>query len=212
MALATTFTTRILLGCLLIVSIVLPSCLFVKAPEKKPPVVEHADLSPLPKVEMGEELVRTTQGDMISLLPANWVLLDPGTTASNDVLIVAVNPKYTLSAVFSTVTVTSATTGAVDADGLLGLAKAAYNIHHRKSGGNVQLVDTYGVDTLGTRLFGTYSFAPLGQLPTRCAVFTSTLGNHYEFALVPLTVSGNDVPSRRELDQLFQSILATVQF
>lgn len=213
MALATaTVLNRSFVVALLLGAALLPSCLFVKAPDKKPPIVEHADLSPLPNIVMGDELVRSSLGDMISLLPANWVLLDPGTSTSNDVLVVAVNPDYTVSAVFSAITGTSALTGAVNADGLLGLARTAYGIHQRKSGGSVKLVDSYAIDTLGTRLFGTYSFAPTAGIQTRCAVFTSTLGNHYEFALVPLSISAQNAPSPREMDQLFTSIMATIQF
>lgn len=213
MALATQRLGRQLLTVVCVLGILLlPSCLFVKAPTQKPPVPEHADLSPLPEIKMGEELVRTAEGDMIAQLPESWVLLDPGTNTSNDVLVVAVNPEYTVSAVFSTITVTSATTGAVDSDGLLGLARTAYNNHQRRSGGNASLAYSYAIDTLGTRMFGTYSFTTPKSNATRCAVFTSTLGNHYEFALVPLSISGRSAPADRMLDKMFLSILATVQY
>jgi hypothetical protein len=43
-------------------------------------------------------------------------------------------------------------------------------------------------------------------------VCTSTLGNHYEIALVPLTVSGKDVPDNATQEATFRSILATVQY
>jgi hypothetical protein len=43
-------------------------------------------------------------------------------------------------------------------------------------------------------------------------VFTSSIGNHYEFALVPLTVGGKELPVDAEIQRTFRSILATVQY
>ena len=72
---------------------------------------------------------------------------------------------------------------------------------------------TYEIAELGTREFGTYRFTGAsGGITSRCAVFVSTLGNFYEFALVPLTVSGRDIPADREQQAVFNSILATVQY
>ncbi len=196
----------------LLALVLLPSCLFVKAPEQKPPVAEHEAPSPLPLLDMGDELVRSRSGDMIALLPKGWLFLDVGTTASEDIITVAVNPDYTLSAVFSTVPSAASFKDVLQTEGLLGLARVAFGIHARKSGGAVKLVDSYAVDTLGTRLFGTYSFSTTGSLRARCAVFTSTTGSHYEFALVPLASTGREIPADREQEQAFRSILATIQY
>ena len=191
----------------------LQSCLFVKAPEQKGRTGEDADLSPLPEVTMGDELVRSRPGDMIALLPEGWLFLDTKNDVSDDIISVAVNPEYTMSAVFSEIPQAATTADAYKAEGLLGLARMAFGKHGRKTAGNVQLVGTYERTELGTREFGTYSFTGSGGgITSRCAVFVSTLGNFYEFALVPLTVSGRDIPADREQQAVFNSILATVQY
>ncbi|MCO6466466.1 MAG: hypothetical protein J5I53_07615 [Bradyrhizobiaceae bacterium] len=211
MALGIVARRSLLVSCLLIGGVCLQSCLFVKAPKKESPQVDHVEQSPLPAILMGDELVRTAKGDMISLLPKGWVLLDPTTAGSDDVLAVAVDPDYTMSAVFASIPVTPATTGAVEADGLLGLARIAFGNHQRKTGGNVSLVQSYAIDTLGTRMFGTYRYAS-ATTSARCAVYTSTLGNHYEFAVIPLQTQGRELPTERVQEQLFKSILATIQY
>lgn len=214
MALNATVQTQrfVFAGAIVFITLLLESCLFVKAPKQDVHQPEHAEPSPLPKLEMSDELVRTSQGDMIALLPKGWVLLDPGMSASESILVVAVNPDYSCSAVFSNVNLTASTQQTVAEDDLLGLARHAFSLHQRKSGGVTKLVDSYAIDTLGTRLFGTYSFTGTGGMRTRCAVFTSTLGNHYQFAVVPLASSGREVPSDRLQEQYFTSILATIQF
>jgi hypothetical protein len=190
----------------------LQSCLFVKEPEKKPEAVEHVETSPLPLLDMGDELVRSTAGDMIALLPKGWLFLDVSASTSDDVIVVAVDPEYKLSAVFSAVPPAASSKETLEKEGLLGLARVAFGMHQRKSGGAVQLVDSYAIDTLGVRRFGTYSFSTAGGKRTRCAVYTSTLANHYEFALVPLTGSGRELPSDQVQMQAFRSILATIQY
>ena len=189
------------------------SCLFVKAPKQDEGTGEEAPLSPQPQMAMGDELIRSPQGDMIALLPEGWQLLDTKTEVSDFVITVAVNPEYTLSAVFATIPPSGSTLQAVDDDGLLGLARVAFTQRSRKTAGAVDLVGTYSLAELGTREFGLYKFKPsAGSLTSRCAVFTSTLGNYYEFSLVPINVSGRDIPADADQHKVFSSILATIQY
>jgi hypothetical protein len=193
-------------------AITLPSCLFVKAPQQTDDV-QHVALSPQPQIEMSDELVRTRAGDLIALLPRGWVFLDTKGEASADIVSVAVNPEYTLSMVVSSITHGESTREMTDGEGMLGLARVAYQKHVRKSAGAVKLIGTYRTAELGPRRFGLYYVSMAsGGLRTRAAVCTSTLGNHYEIALVPLTVSGKDVPDNATQEATFRSILATVQY
>lgn len=194
-----------------LLTIAIPGCLWVKAPEQKPPTEDQA-LSPLPEVIMGDEPVRAPEGDMIALLPQGWLYLDTKDQVSADVMIVAVNPEYTLSAVFSKLPPTASSKETLEKEGLLGLARMSYNTHSRKTAGAAKLVGTYAVTEFGVRQFGTYEFTGTGSLRTRCAVFTSTLGHAYEFALVPMSVAGRDVPPDAIQQQVFRSILATIQY
>jgi hypothetical protein len=194
------------------VTISFTSCLFVKAPETKVEIRDEA-LSPLPEMEMGEDLVRTRAGDMIALLPKGWVFLDPRAEASADVVAVAVDPEYSMSAVFSSISGVEQPSNDAEQEGVLGLARRAFLRHNRKTAGAIRLVGTYAQATAGTRRFGLYEFTGANTAArTRCAVFTSSLGHSYQFALVPLSVSGREQPSQAEMQRVFRSIIATIQY
>jgi len=195
-----------------ILVLAIPSCLFVKAPEQKPDL-QNVALSPQPEIEMNDELMRTRAGDMIALMPKGWVYVDTKGDASADIVAIAVNPDYTMSMVLSSIPAAESSREQVQSEGLLGLARVAYQKHLRKSAGTAKLVGTYRIAELGPRRFGLYEFSTSGgALKTRSAVCTSALGNHYEVSLVPLNVSGKDVPNVLEQDKIFRSILATVQY
>ncbi|NQW30870.1 MAG: hypothetical protein HQ472_10205 [Ignavibacteria bacterium] len=197
---------------LLVVVVFFPGCLFVKAPEKKVDIQNQA-LSPQPEIEMSDELVRTRAGDMIALLPKNWVFLDTKSETSSDIFAVAVNMDYTMSAVFSSVPDAESHREQLEKEGLLGLARVSFQKHLRKTGGHATLIGTYQIAELGVRRFGLYDFSSaVGGVRSRCAVFTSSTGNHYQFALVPLAVNGNPAPSDVEQQSTFRSILATIQY
>lgn len=194
-----------------ICALVLSSCLFVKPPEQKSDI-NNAPLSPMPELEMGDELVRTPSGDMLAMLPKGWLFLDATSEQSSEVIAIAVNPDYTMTAVFQGLH-GEAPKAQIDKEGLLGLARAAYNKHVRKTAGAAKLVGTYTVAELGPRRFGLYDFASTtGATRTRCAVFISSTGNSYEFALVPLAVTGRDLPADTDLVKVFRSIVATIQY
>jgi len=188
------------------------SCLFVKAPEEKIDV-QNVALSPQPEIEMSDNLVRTRAGDLIALLPKGWVFLDTRNEASADILSVAVNPDYTLSMVVSSIAAAESSKERMASEGLLGLARAAFQKHVRKTGGTAKIVGAYRIAELGARTFAGFDFSTTGGgMRTRCAVCTSSLGNHYEISLVPLNVTGRDLPDTQEQDRIFRSILATVQY
>ncbi|MCX6139261.1 MAG: hypothetical protein NTX15_00240 [Candidatus Kapabacteria bacterium] len=193
-------------------ALIVPSCLFVKAPDQKTDV-QNVALSPQPEIEMGDDLVRTRAGDLIALMPKGWVFLDAKGDASSDIVAIAVNADYSLSMVVSAIPAAESTREQIQTEGLLGLARVAYQKHVRKSAGTAKLVGTYRIAELGPRRFGVYDFSTNGgALRTRSAVCISSLSNHYEVSLVPLNVSGKDVPDDAEQEKIFRSILATVQY
>ncbi len=203
---------RVQLAALLATAMLLPSCLFVKAPEDKIEV-QNVALSPQPEIEMSDNLVRTRAGDLIALLPKGWVFLDTKNEASADIISVAVNPDYTLSMVVSSIPAAESSRERMASEGLLGLARSAFQKHVRKTGGVAKIVGGYRIAELGARTFAGFDFSTTGGgMRTRCAVCTSSLGNHYEISLVPLNVTGRDLPDAQEQERIFRSILATVQY
>ena len=203
---------RMRITMMLILGLALHGCLFVKAPDTTIEPV-NVELSPQPELEMSEEIVRTQAGDMIAQLPKGWIFLDPKGQQSTDIIALATNPDYSLTAVFSQIQHGESMKAASEQEGMLGLARFAFARRSRKTAGTATLIGTYKTAQLGTRTFGMYDFSTSGgALRTRCAVFTSSIGNHYEFALVPLTVGGKDLPVDAEIQRTFRSILATVQY
>jgi hypothetical protein len=185
-------------------------CFFVR--EK--PQAESAvlTLSPIPEISMSDELARTPEGDMIALLPDNWRLIDVEGKASSDVFAVAVNPDYTLAAIFSRLRTVDRNDSLLARDGALTLARLGMARRERKTAGMARQTGKVSSITVGTRNFGSYQFTPDGVLQTQVAVFTSSLGQHYEFALTPVVATGKPLPDTDDIQRTFRSILATIQF
>ncbi len=196
----------------LLTTVVTTSCLFVKAPEQQNVVVVHQAESPLPLLPMSDEMVRSISGDMIAFLPQGWFLLDVESKSAESTIAVAVDPDYTLSAVFTVIPPSAIVKKAVEKEGLDGLAREAFAAHQQRATSPLVQVGSFRTDTVGTRKFGSFSFTGTAGAASRCAVYVSSLGNFYQFALVPLTFSGRELPSDREQDQAFRSILATIQY
>ena len=191
-------------------ALLLQGCFFVreKPPAEPPPAV----LSTQPEISMSDELVRTTAGDMIALLPEQWRLVDIEGKASADIFAVAVNPDYTLAAVFSRLRAVDRGDSLLTREGVQALARLGMARRERKTGGAVRQMGKISLITIGARNFGSYEFTPDGVLQTRVAVFTSSLGRHYEFALAPVSITGKPPPHADDISSAFRSILTTIQF
>jgi hypothetical protein len=188
----------------------LEGCLFVREKQDLPPPVI---LSPQPEIAMSDEIVRSRPGDMIAQLPQGWALIDIEGKAPSDVIAIAVNPDYTLSAVFSTVRKTESADSVVQQEGVYALIRMAMAKHERKTAGAIRQVSKPSEIKIGARTFGYIEFTGSNPvLRTKVAVFSSSLGNFYEFALVPLSVSGKPLPSDEEIKRTFRSITTTIQF
>jgi hypothetical protein len=188
-------------------SVLASGCIIVRTTENDVES-EQIELSPQPEIAMSEELVRSREGDMIAFLPEGWFFVDTEDKAPSEIFAVAVNPDYTLSAVF-----TSFKKGEQDAENALMLARKSLERHERKTAGAVKQIGKFSTTKIGLKEFGLYETSVTGgALKTRTAVFISSLGNYYEFALVPLNVSGKPVPTDAEIQKIFRSILATTQF
>ncbi len=188
----------------------LQSCLFVRQrpPADPPPAI----LSPLPEISMSDEIVRTVEGDVIAQLPNNWRLVDIEGKISPDVFAVAVNPDYTLAAVFSRLHVADRNDSILSLEGLQAMARLGMAHRERKSGGMTRQIGATSSVVIGARSFGMYQFSSVGSLQTKAAVFTSSVGKHYEFSLTPVAITGKPLPSSDDYNRIFNSILATIQF
>ena len=189
----------------------LSGCIFVKGETEERE--QQFEISPKPEVRISEELVRSRDGDMIAFLPENWFFIDAEKHAPADIFAVAVNEDYTLSAVFSELRHLDRATGAPTIDSPLSMARASFEKRTKKTAGAVRQVGKFSTIKIGPREFGAYEFSSAGgALRNRTAVFRSSLGNYYEFSLVPLTVTGRPLPPDSSVQKIFRSILTTVQY
>ncbi len=197
---------------LFLILIIISGCIVVKHNTVEDDVM-MINLSPKPEIPMSDKLVRSKKGDIIAFLPQEWFFVNVEEKASADVFAVAVNPDYTLSAVFSTIRKNDITDSIVNKEGLLGLARTSLNYHENKTAGAVKQVGKYSMMQLGTMSFAKYNYSnSSGALVSQTAVFKSSINQYYEFALIPMNITGKPLPSQIEIDKIFNSIVATIQY
>lgn len=193
-------------------------CLFV-AEEKKPDTTVTTTLPPKPDVPMSEDYIRSKPGDMLAFMPQGWFLIDVDGKTSSDVVAVAVNADYTLSMVVQSIRKNDLIEQTVNKEGVLGLARLAFEKRSRKTANAVRLLSTFSTTVIGNKTFGVYEFCgesadtTAGILRSRSAVFISSIKNYYEVSLVPTNaVSLKPIPDETESANIFRSILATLQY
>jgi hypothetical protein len=188
------------------------SCIIVKE-EIETDIAQPISISPKPTIEMSETLVRSQRGDMIAFLPKDWFFVDLENDISSDVFAVAVNPDYTLSAVFSVIRKTEKVNELFEKEALIGLARASLAKKQQKSADAIKLLGKYTTVNMGLLKFCKYSYTTSeGAITAQSAVFNSTLDQSYEFSLIPMNINGNPLPPKSEIDEIFNSILTTIQY
>ena len=203
---------KLYIALLLTFILTISGCIVVKEEEYKD-VTPTVNLSPKPELEMNQDPIRSKMGDMISFFPKEWFLVDLKNEASADIMAVAVNPDYSLSAVFKTIRKNSQIDKIVDKEGLLGLARLSFARHQRKSGGVAKQVGKYTPTDMGSNQFVRSEYTVKGgALNSKVVVFKSSLGKYYEIALIPMDIKGKPLPSKSERQKIFRSILATTKF
>ena len=189
------------------------SCIIVKEKDEYVDVAPSVSLSPRPEIQMSETIIRSEKGDMISNIPEGWFFVDVEDRVSPDVIAVAVNPDYTLSCLFTVIKQNEKITQTAQKEGLMGLARAGFSRHDVKTAGAVKLSGKYRQIDMGSKQFVEYEYSTTaGGLPAKSAVFISTIGEYYEFSLIPMSVSGKELPSPDEMNRVFRSILASIQY
>lgn len=206
------FKMNYIVAIFLFVLIVLPSCIVVKNFNDNG-AYKTISLSPKPEIEMSTNIARSQDGDMIAFLPKDWFFIDVEDHVSSSIFAVGVNPEYTLSLVFLCQKKNQHSSDIVKNEGLFGLSRIALEIHQKKTGGDIASVGRPTKIKMGNMEFVEFDFSTSGgALSTKAAVFISSIGNYYEIALTPMTFRGKPLPTSKEMDIIFRSVLATVQF
>ncbi len=186
-------------------------CIVVKHKEAED-VAPTIQLSPKPELAMSEEPLLSKDLDMMAFLPEHWFFVDVENEANTNVFAVAVNPQYTMSAVFSTIPPSSRVNEIIEREGLLGLARYSFELHQLKIP-DIKLIGKYGIVNMGNYSFAKYEYTTSGSsVNARSIVFKSELGKFYEFTLIPMTFTGRPMPTTEEINKTFFSILATIQY
>lgn len=197
---------------LIIISVTFNSCIIVKR-DGGSDVDQKINLSPKPKLEMSDKIVRSVRGDMISFIPKGWFFVDIENKLSPDIIAVATNPDYNLLAVFSEIRNSETIERTVKREGLFGLARASMSKRNMKSAGTVKQIGKFKKINMGQQNFVQYEFSSTeGALSAKSVVFISQLNEYYEFSLIPMTTGSRIMPPAAEVDNIFQSILASIKY
>ncbi len=197
---------------LLAIPVFITGCIVVKekGAEERQPVI---NLSPKPEIPLSDELVRSESGDMIALLPEGWFFVDISDKVSANIFAAAVNPDYTLAAVFTKIKQDERTRQVVEREDTIGLARISMEVHMQKTGGNIKQIGKFNTVHMGLNTFVTYEYTTTGgALNTKAAVFISRLKNYYEFAIMPMNITGNPLPTKLEIEKIFRSVLTSIQY
>jgi len=197
----------------LLLSLVLTNCIFVKKHTEELDEYISVDLIQKPKIIMGDEILRSEKGDMISLLPKDWFFIDLGPDTPNDVFAIAVNPDYSLALVFSCIKPNPMIDDIYKEQKLIGLANFFFDKKQKKALGGLVKSHTISTFTSSHMQFVMYKYRTKSQpIFSYNAVFRSTIDNVYEISMIPLNLSGITMPSDFEMETIFTSVLATVRY
>lgn len=197
----------------LFLSVVLTNCIFVKKHTEEFDEYISVDLIQKPKIIMGDEILRSEKGDMISLLPKDWFFIDLGPDTPNDVFAIAVNPDYSLALVFSSIKPNPMIDEIYQEQKLIGLANFLFDKKQKKALGGLIKSHTISTFTSSHMEFVMYKYRTKSQpIFSYNAVFRSSINNVYEISMIPLNLSGITMPSDFEMETIFTSVLATVRY
>lgn len=191
----------------------LSSCIIVKHDEQVIEKEPEMAVSPKPMLQLSDNFIRSEKGDMIAFLPEGWFLINVENKLSQDIIAVAVNPEYNMSAVFSTLKNSGSIDKKVEQEGLFGLAWSFLAKHGNKTAGMVKQIGKFQSITMGNRRFVKYEYsATSGAIVSKSAVFASSTNDYYEFSLLPINVNGNLLPASADINNVFQSVLAGIKY
>jgi len=169
-------------------------------------------LASKPVVVMSDEVVRSELGDMVSLLPAEWSLVNIETNMPVQVFSVAVNNQYTASLTYSVLRKEENFDQVFQKDGLIGIGKISASKRDTKMR-NIKRLGEFEEVVVGTKHFCLYRYTTdNGATLNRVAVFRSSFGNYYECTLSDLTFTGRKLTPREEMESIYVSVLATIDF
>lgn len=191
--------------------IFLSSCIIVKYDKKEQKAPQKIELSPKPKIEMSDQVIRSSFGDMIAFLPEGWFFVDVDTR--NEVFSTSVNQDYSLSLVFDELKKDNNLTAMIKNKDYKGIAKHSLSEQKRRATSKLDIVNDFQEIQIGELKFMTYyTTTTSGALLSRTAVFITEFGNCYRMTLIPMDIIGKPIPMVQQMDVIFESVLTTIKY
>jgi hypothetical protein len=149
---------------------------------------------------------------MTAHLPSNWVTIDPEKMEDPQIFAVACDPDYTLSLVFSEVTLDNSSRAGLDRKGMRGLLDASFARRQKRTGMRAREVGDVEEFVIGLRKFGAYTYTTDSMhTVTRVALFYTNY-HLYECAITQLTFSEREPLPPKQVRDIHQLVLTTVEW
>lgn len=187
------------------------SCFIVIYPEKSD-IAQELKLTPKPELEMSDELIRSPKGDIISLAPIGFFLMDLNSKLENNVFSALVNSKYNAAIVFSEFITNEQTEKVFQEGGLIALARLSFDKRKNNSDAEPEMAGKYQIIKIGDLEFASYSYTTNKVVNAKTAICRSRIGNIYEISVMPMLVNNNPIPEQIDIDKTFLSVLASIKY
>ena len=177
---------------------------------KEEPSIEEI-IASIPPIELSEDdLVYSRAGDLRAALPESWIALDALGFRIPELFVVACDPDYSMTLLFSEIPLGKELGRAYQEGGMAGLAREHFRDRTERSGGMaLELVES-GEFTIGRRRFFAYLYTNDGMVTcTRVALFY-TQKNLYECTITHLPYSESELPSRERMQEIHQIVLGGI--
>lgn len=193
--------------------LLLVGCIIVKEKVTDEEFTHEFTILEKPSIPIGDETIRSENGDMIAFLPYGWFFVDTEDKVPTSIFAIAANPDYSLLIIFSRLTNKIDVIGTIKTEGLLGIAKKSFEFKYIKSVNNIRLIGNFEPIKNGTQKFYVYKYENLtNRLIGKSAIFVTPLNEVYEYSLLQVDVTQKQNISESEFDKIFLSVLSTIRF
>mgnify|MGYP007094562861 CR=1 FL=1 len=191
----------------------LSGCIIVKVQTPDEEFGTEFTILKKPSIPMSDILIRSERGDMIAFLPKDWFFIDPEDKIPSNIFSISTNPDYSLCLIFSKLTNRIDVSQVLKKEGLLGVARRSFELKQNKSLNNIKLLGDFVPIKNGLQKFYIYKYENVAnKLIGKSAVFVTPLNEAYEFSLIETNINNRENVSTSEFDEIFNSILASIQF
>lgn len=165
-----------------------------------------------PAVPLSSEQLTSPSGELSARLPVGWITMDAQQFEEPQIFVVACNPSYTLSVIFSESPIDQTARSRFEKDGAGGLLDLSFERRQRRSNGRATMVGAAEEFAIGPRRFSAYTYTTdSSRTLTRVAVFF-TGRSLFECAMTQLLFREGDLPDLPTMVYIHQVILGGMEW